>query len=230
MNYFAHGRHFVDEPYFLAGTALPDWLNVVNRRVRLRPKHIEPHLEDDEPRLAALARGVQRHHEDDTWFHVTATFTELSWELTDRARKALPHDEGFRPSFLGHILVEILLDAELIEENPAQLEAYYAAVDALDPQAVEQLVSCMAGRPVERIAQMLPLFSQERFLSDYSDDDKLGYRLNQVMRRVGLPELPVGFREVLSDARVLVRQSRDELLTPPANHKPSTTTAQHQGE
>lgn len=229
MNYFAHGRHFVDKPYFLAGTALPDWLSVVNRRVRLRPKHVEPLLDANEPRLAALARGVKQHHTDDAWFHATPAFTELSWELTDRARRALPHDEGFRPSFLGHILVEILLDAVLIDEDPAQLEAYYRAVDSIDPLTVEQLVGRMAGRPVARIAELLPLFSQERFLSDYSDDDKLGYRLNQVMRRVGLPKLPVGFREVLSGARELVRQSRDALLTPPANHKPSTT-AHHQGE
>src|SRR3984957_18435669 len=38
MNYFAHGIRFVDRPWFLAGTALPDWLSVIDRRVRLRPK------------------------------------------------------------------------------------------------------------------------------------------------------------------------------------------------
>ena len=29
MNYFAHAIRFLDDPYFLSGTALPDWLSVV---------------------------------------------------------------------------------------------------------------------------------------------------------------------------------------------------------
>ena len=33
MNYFAHGVRFLEDPYFLAGTAVPDWLSVVDRRV-----------------------------------------------------------------------------------------------------------------------------------------------------------------------------------------------------
>ena len=39
MNYFAHGRSFIDHPYLLAGTAVPDWLNLVARRSRIRTKH-----------------------------------------------------------------------------------------------------------------------------------------------------------------------------------------------
>ena len=43
MNYFAHGRHFIDQPYLLAGTAVPDWLNVVDRSVRARPARAAAH-------------------------------------------------------------------------------------------------------------------------------------------------------------------------------------------
>jgi hypothetical protein len=44
MNYFAHARPFLDQPYFMAGTGVPDWLTVVDRRVRLRAKHAEAGL------------------------------------------------------------------------------------------------------------------------------------------------------------------------------------------
>ena len=37
-------------------------------------------------------------------------------------------------------------------------------------------------------------------------------RLNQVMRRVGLAELPDGFRRILPDARATVAQRQAELL------------------
>ena len=42
MNYFAHGYAFVDDPWFLAGTAVPDWLNVSDRGVRVRERQAEP--------------------------------------------------------------------------------------------------------------------------------------------------------------------------------------------
>ena len=32
MNYFAHALPFLDRPYFVAGTAVPDWLTVADRR------------------------------------------------------------------------------------------------------------------------------------------------------------------------------------------------------
>ena len=82
MNYFAHGLQFVQEPYVLAGTAVPDWLNVVDRRARVRSKAAMPFVDDPDDRTAAVARGVVRHHEDDAWFHRTRAFAELSWDFT----------------------------------------------------------------------------------------------------------------------------------------------------
>ena len=48
MNYFAHGRQFVNQPYFMAGTSVPDWLPVLNRRVKALPagaRGLRPELE-----------------------------------------------------------------------------------------------------------------------------------------------------------------------------------------
>ena len=215
MNYFAHGRAFVDDPYFLAGTAVPDWLNVVARKVKARSKLAAEFVEDADPRLAALARGVVQHHADDGWFHETAAFAELSWQLTARVRDALPPDDGLRPSFLGHILVELLLDSILIDDEPERLEAYYGALSAVDPDFVQEAVGRMATGVPERLAEFVPLFIRERFLWDYGDDGKLWFRLNQVMRRVNLPPLPEAFCELLPEARRLVERRKAELLAPP---------------
>lgn len=214
MNYFTHGRAFVDDPYFLAGTAVPDWLNVVARRVKARSKHAQEFVDDADPRLAAVAQGVMRHHADDGWFHETTAFAELSWQLTAAVRDALPPDDGLRPSFLGHILVELLLDAALIAEEPERLEAYYAALTTVDPAFVQHAVGRMATGVPERLAEFLPLFIREGFLWDYRDDGKLWFRLNQVMRRVNLPPLPAAFCELLPEARRLVEERKSELLTP----------------
>jgi hypothetical protein len=211
MNYFAHGRHFVDDPYFLAGTAVPDWLNVVDRRLRVRSQQARLHVDSADGPTARVAAGILRHCEDDQWFHGTRAFAELSLELCLLARDQLPEDEGFRPHFLGHILVEILLDATLISAEPARLDDYYAALDRLDPHCVERAVAAIAGRPARDLGTFIGLFSRERFLSDYQDDAKLLFRLNQVMRRVGLPLLPLGLTDTLATARTLVGGRTDEL-------------------
>jgi hypothetical protein len=214
VNYFAHGRRFLREPCILAGTAVPDWLNVVDRRTRVRARAARPFVEDPDPLTAELARGIVQHHHDDDWFHRTRAFAELSWDLTVKIRDALAGDAGLRPSFLGHILVEMLLDAALIQRAPADLAAYYEALAKVDAAGVAAAVHRIGGRPVERLAVFIPRFTAERFLYDYAEDAKLLYRLNQVMRRVKLPPLEEDFGRLLAPAREQVAARADELLRP----------------
>jgi hypothetical protein len=216
MNYFAHGLPFVEDPYFLAGTAVPDWLNVADRGVRVRSKHAAPLVDAQDQQLAAVARGIVQHHRDDAWFHETAAFHETCWRLSLSVKQLLPSDEGFRPSFLGHVLVEILLDAALIAEHPQRLEAYYRALESVDGGRVQEAVNRMAPRTTARLGPLVPLFCRERFLWDYLEDVKLGRRLNQVMLRVNLPPLPESFVQVLPAARREVTRRKAELMGPRA--------------
>jgi len=161
-----------------------------------------------------MAQGVMQHHTDDAWFHGTRTFTELNLAFAVKIRESLPGDEGFRPSFLGHILVELLLDAVLAEEQPQRLDDYYAALRALDPMATETAVNRLATKPTDRIAQLIPRFAAERFLYDYLEDGRLWVRLNHIMGRVGLPPVPDSLRELFPAMRQEVRERRRDLLMP----------------
>jgi hypothetical protein len=212
MNYFAHGFPFIDDPYFLAGTAVPDWLSVCDRQSRVRQRHAAQFVGDANPVCAAVARGIVQHHEDDAWFHTTEVFHELQWKLTAACRDALPADEGFRPSFVGHILVELLLDAALVDVEPARLDRYYAAMGSIDREAIEHAVNCMAPISAERLAKFVHMFCEVRFLEDYADDRRLLYRLNQVMQRVRLTPLPDEFLEVIGPARELIASRAGDLL------------------
>jgi len=213
VNYFAHGHRFLDDPYFVAGTAVPDWLSVADRRVRARSVRAQALVYDSEPCVAAVARGIVQHHHDDGWFHNTDAFNKACWEITVVCRSALPQDEGFRPSFLGHILVEMLLDAELVACDPTALDRYYTVVSQLDPRAVQSAVNRIASAQTDRLVWFIERFCQERFLCDYADDAKLLFRLNQVMRRVRLSALPDSFQTVLPDARRHFAERANELLT-----------------
>jgi len=228
MNYLAHGWRFANDPYFLAGTAAPDWLSVIDRKTRLRSRTAAEFVNDADSILAAVARGVMQHHADDAWFHATPAFNDLNLAFAVEIRDALPGDEGFRPSFLGHILVELLLDRALAEEQPRRLDEYYAALAALDPAATQAAIDRLATRPTERVATLIPRFIAERFLYDYLDDGKLLTRLNHIMRRVGLPQLPQSLVELFPSMRERIRERMAELLTPLSN--PSAGTKPGPGE
>ncbi|MFO8153438.1 hypothetical protein [Thioalkalivibrio sp.] len=212
MNYFAHGLKFLDTPYVLAGTAVPDWLSVVDRRVRARARRVAPWVDDPDPVISGVARGVIAHHHDDARFHQTRPFAELSLKLTVDMRRFLPDETGFRHSFLGHILVEILLDGVLIEQDMGRLDAYYHALGTLNPHRVSEAVHRVTTGRAEELPRMIQLFCRERFLYDYLDDAKLLMRLNRVMRRVNLPELPPSMLPFLAAARQPIRERAAELL------------------
>lgn len=214
MNYFAHGSGYAEEPYFLAGTAVPDWLNVVDRKIRVRARHAAPFTEHADPVVSAIAKGVLQHHKDDDWFHRTRAFAELSLQFTVVIRDTLGPDDGLRCHFLGHILVELLLDSELINDDPDLLEGYYDALRSIDAGRIAETVTQMSGRRADGLAYLIPRFISERFLCDYGQDEKLLLRINQVMRRVRLDPLSDQFLKVLPDARQSVRDRRNELLDP----------------
>ncbi len=214
MNYLAHSLECLDDPYQVAGAAVPDWLGLSRPRLRCRSRHARPWVDHADATTAAIARGVVRHHADDDWFHQSCAFGVVSLELARRVRHATGDDDGMRPSFLGHILLELLLDATIHSAEPAVLDRYYAALAAVDAKQVAANIGTMVDVDASQLAAIIDRFCELRFLYDYADDERLTFRLNQVMRRVRLPELPSRFTTILPAARTLVAEHRDALLTP----------------
>jgi len=213
MNYLAHGYRHLHDPWFLAGTALPDWLRVLDRRARVPPDALRPFTGDADARVASMARGALRHHEDDRRFHGSEAFGQTRREVAAILRRALPAAEGHRPSFVAHLLLEVHLDAALLAEDPRRLDAYYAALGSLAPDDVDEVGSRLTPAARGRLGRLFEGFRRERFLDDYADDARLAHRLGQVMRRARQPALPP-LAAVLPGARALVRLRAADLLPP----------------
>ncbi|MFO0914601.1 MAG: hypothetical protein U0795_16705 [Pirellulales bacterium] len=212
MNYLAHGCRFLGDAARLAGTALPDWLNVLARRTRVRQARALEFVDHASPFVRRLAAGVVDHHRDDDEFHRSAAFAELNWRFAAAVRDATADPTGMRPMFVGHVLIEVLLDAELERRRPGLIDAYYGALGELDGDELDQGVNLLTPRPVAGVAVWLDRFLAEKFLYDYLSDAKLLFRLNQVMRRVGLPELPVATLDIFPQARQAVEERADLLV------------------
>lgn len=216
MNYLSHGVAFLDEPLTMAGSVIPDLLSVVDRRCRLRLKRIEPLLEDPSLDMSTrrVVEGFQAHLADDHWFHGSQAFVEVSGQLSRYFREAMPDDETHRVGFLGHIVVELLLDRWIMERDPESLQRFYESFASVDPQIVEYAVGLAASRKTDRIIPFWHRFIEERFLADYCDPALMLGRLNQVMRRVKLPALGPEIEEVLVRSYELVSQRATDLLPP----------------
>ncbi len=214
MNYLAHAALHLNSPYVAAGTAVPDWLSAVDRRVRVTRKRAEPLRETDDWRTAAIVAGVLQHLDDDQWFHNLPTFYLVSGQLARLIKAGLGEDDGFRPSFLGHIATEMLLDRVLMVAAPRLLDTYFEVLATVDAHCIEQTVNQMAREPTDRLAMFIPKFIEVRFLADYRDLDRFLFRLNQVLQRVKLPALPPTMVAMLSDCADVVAANAWELLPP----------------
>ena len=227
MNFLSHAIPYLARPDFgspllAVSTGIPDWLTVVDRRIRARGKMAEQHVNSSDVQLSEVAQGILLHISDDRWFHGTRAFVETNMELAIQLRDQLPGDAGFRPSFVGHILIEMLLDGLWIRDDRRHAENYYSAIRQASPSTIQRCVNVITGKPTTKLAAVIDRFLEIEFLYDYLDYEKLLMRLNQVMNRVGLPALPDAIARWLPEAQDLVESRRRPLLTPPgdANHFP----------
>ena len=215
MNFLCHAMPYFDEPLVAISTGVPDWLSIVDRKIRARGKIASQFLDSEDTELRHVAGGIIRHIEDDRWFHGTEAFIETNMRLAVQLRDLLPGDVGFRPTFVGHILIEMLLDAFWIRDDPEIADGYYQTLRECDLSTVQRCVNRITGKSTGELESVIERFIESRFLYDYLENDKLLKRLNQVMKRVGLAPLPSAVGDWLPQARKLVESRRVRLLSPP---------------
>lgn len=215
VNSFSHAFRFLDRhPCFSIGCALPDWLGAVDRRCRVRKNGATPKLADPDPAVSNLAAGIIQHIDDDRWFHGCKAFAELNMEFALELRDLLKGEPGFRPSFLGHIIIELLLDGYLHTNFPGRLDTFYEIVKRSDPDAIQRAVCEMATKPTDKLARYFDVFLREKYLFDYVDDERLIYRINYVMKRVKLKTVGSEVVDWVPSCRRRVYERANELLEP----------------
>jgi hypothetical protein len=214
MNYLSHGARFIENPWFLAGTALPDWLSVANRNVRVRPRQLDSISSAELPEeFKDFISGIKQHFQDDDLFHQSRAFYEVTSQVTQLFKQTLGSDDGFRPSFLGHIVTELLLDRWLMLEHEGLLLAYYESLNEIDPVLLEEFILDLTHKRADNLASFIGIFREIRFLHDYEDFSLLLARLNQVLKRVKLPMLDRKCEQILVEGYQFVENSAPALLS-----------------
>ncbi|TWU03591.1 hypothetical protein [Neorhodopirellula pilleata] len=217
MNFFCHALPYLDQPVVAVCTGVPDFLSVIDRKIRVRGRVATPFLQSEDSITRDVAAGILAHIRDDRWFHGGETFVRMNLEFAVALRDLLPGDAGFRPTFVGHILIEMLLDANYLAETPKLVARYYDLFAEVPTTEIERVVNQISGKPSSQISSTLGRFAETRFLYDYACDSTLLFRLNQVMKRVGLAPLPDAVGDWLPLARHQVRANHHRLLQEPGS-------------
>lgn len=214
VNYFAHALPSLrfGDAWLVAGTALPDWLRVAGRRLRASPDAAAAAADGPDRATASLARGVLVHFDDDRAFHACTAFTGAAHDVADLVRAAASGTDGVRPSFVAHLLVEMLLDSELSRARPGALDRWYSLLATLDPADVERRARGLATGPCDGLARLVRAFVEARFVADYEDDARLLRRLDAVLRRTRQSALAGILPPVLPRAREVVASRAEALL------------------
>lgn len=211
MNCFAHAFPFLNDPYFAVGCCIPDWLSAVDRKVRARERLATKFIDHQDSIVAKLAKGVVQHHRDDHWFHQTLAFNELSLQFAVELRE-LFQERGMRPGLIGHIVVELFLDAWIHEQNPGRLEYFYKQVSSVDPFKVQAAVNQFVTRQTDGLAKEIERFIAVRYLFDYSSNEGMIFRLNRVFTVIRLKPISDAIYGWMPEARLKTYSRAKELL------------------
>ncbi len=212
MNCFTHAIPFLSDPTLAVGCCVPDWLSAADRKCRIHEKSAAKFTEDSDPFVASVARGIIQHHQDDAWFHRTPSFIQVSQNFAISLRGVLRGNAGHRPSLLGHILVELLLDGWLITHNPGKLEQYYDCIQAVAMEDLQNAVNRMATKPTTNLTRYFAAYVDSRLLFDFTDDEQLLKHVNAILKRVRQEPLTDSILPWLGAARAQVYQSAQKLL------------------
>ena len=212
MNCFSHALPSLDNAHIAMGSCIPDWLGAIDRKCRVRERKATPFLNHEDPIVANIAQGIVNHHQDDHWFHSNKTFQKMNIKLSVELREQLAGARGMRTGFVGHVMIELFLDAWLHAKFPGKLEYYYEQMETIEPQQVEDAINLFASKPTQKLAPTIPKIIAERYLFDYSENETTLYRMNRVLNRIGLEMLDDSVIPWMEKARQRVYDNAKSLL------------------
>ncbi len=213
MNFLSHGLlvRRTGSDSVLIGSALPDLAPLADRKLRMTPRRIELL---DELGAHEVARGCRHHRAVDRAFHHGRPFMESR----KRVEEVLPSGQLPLPrSLLAHVLVEIGIDAEILQRYPAFANRTYPeSFEHYDWSSLFRLLREVCRAPTDALEGLVDRFDSGAFLRTYATDDGVLDRFHGMVARLGRDGLTPAMRAALLPAVALARadarDSFDELM------------------
>ncbi|MGH1491533.1 MAG: hypothetical protein ACRBK7_19390 [Acidimicrobiales bacterium] len=200
-----------DDVGYLIGSALPDIATMGRFRLTERP--------DSD----SVGAGIDLHHRTDDAFHGHRWFRRNSQAVTKTLEQAgLPRGAAMA---CGHVGIELLLDGQLLDQNPDLRPSVQAAMVDVG-RAEHGLTEVVASERQQDWAVHLERIADWTLPDDYRQPDSVAERLRRILarrRRLAFPIEQVGLvadtlrqRQPILEAgsKELIEDLRSELATP----------------
>jgi hypothetical protein len=101
--------------------------------------------------------------------------------------------------FMGHVLFEMLLDRLLINHQPQVGIDFYADLQELRLNDMQQFVSFHQHNDYDRFLRFFEHFRSVAYIQNYPDNNLFAFSLSRIMKKAGLAELSLPDKIVLQE-------------------------------
>lgn len=194
MNFLSH--YYFDKdtnPYQILGSVLPDLFKNATK-IRLHPEK-NPSAFLANPKVSKILMGWNNHLAVDKYFHNSTFFFENTARIKIDIKPML-EESLFRPSFLAHITLELILDHLLLTQQIVHVDAFYTALQNVEEEVIEEFLTISGVIDSRDFMRFFTSFMKSRYLFKYEQTASISYALNQICMRV--------WPEQLDDNQLLV--------------------------
>lgn len=183
MNFLSHYHiHSREEDEFNFGLLFPDFLGIVNRSYKLGQ-----FLNDYSNGSSAFIHGVDYHVRADAYWHSCTYFKEKCQLLKEVFQSHGFGERPYRPFFMTHVALELLIDRQIVRDQYHLGEGMYASLARVEQDFLGSLF--LEKAETERMLTFLKKFVEKRYVFLYADNELFVYALNTLFSRIGHPQL-----------------------------------------
>jgi len=186
MNYLTHYLidHKEGNPNYNFGLALPDLINVSKRGWRAE-SHSFPVANKN---VNEIWEGYQQHFAADAKFHNSELFEKHSKRLRKEFDQQGLNQQGIRLFFVGHVLLEMLLDRHIVKTRRDMADQFYEQLNLVNDSDIESFFEAAGDKIPDTFLEFFGKFKNSRYLYSYAENHGMFYALNRLLRRTGQPE------------------------------------------
>lgn len=183
MNFISHFYcHQNENPEFNFGLLFPDFLGIISRKYKLHQFEA-----DYTGKSQAFLNGIVHHKLADEKWHYNAYFETKTQAIKRILAEFGMADKPYRPFFMTHVMLELLLDRQIVRFEKSVAENMYKSLEAIDASFLKSLFQ--DEKLTEKFLPFFKNFTENRYTLTYADNEMFVYALNRLFSRVGNPML-----------------------------------------
>ncbi|MBI1184989.1 hypothetical protein GC194_12005 [bacterium] len=214
MNFLSHYYcHRSASPHFNFGLLFPDFLGIVSRDYKLHAFEKDYRSPDDD-----FYRGMKHHELADSLWHYHPYFNEKTHQIKALLAAFGMKDKPYRPFFMTHVMLELLLDRQLVLHENAIALSMYESLDEVEQDFVAQLFT--KDDLQQKFQAFFQNFRKNRYVLSYADNEMFVYALNRLFSRVNHPHIQTHEKDIfVSELDKIVENDYKQPLDAISNEK-----------